>query len=147
MIGIGGAIGTGLFWARARGCARPGRFWRSFTPVPQHAFEIVLNLAALAVLGIWAMIVLCQLRFVSWSKAGRVRRPSFRMPRSPWIGYLTLAFLAGVLVLMALDHPVGTFTIASLVVIVPALVAGWFAVRPRVQASADERAGGPGEDW
>jgi L-asparagine permease len=115
--------------------------------VPQHAFEIVLNLAALAVLGIWAMIVLCQMRFVSWSKAGRVRRPSFRMPGSPWIGYLTLAFLAGVLVLMALDYPVGTFTIASLVVIVPALVAGWFAVRSRVQASAAERAGRPGEDW
>ena len=36
-----------------------------------------------------------------------------------------------VLVLMALDYPTGTWTMASLVVIVPLLVAGWYLMRHR----------------
>jgi L-asparagine permease len=39
-------------------------------------------------------------------------------------------------VLMAFDIPVGTWTVASLVVIAPALVVGWFVVRNRVAAGA-----------
>jgi L-asparagine permease len=113
--------------------------------VPEQAFEIVLNVAALGILASWATIVACQIRLVSWSRAGVVRRPSFRLPGSPWTGYLTLLFLVGVVVLMAFDYPVGTFTVASLVVIVPALVAGWFAVRKRVEAAAAERMGYTGE--
>jgi L-asparagine permease len=53
--------------------------------------------------------------------------------------------LVGVLVLMALDYPVGTFPTASLVVIVPALVGGWFAVRARVESGGAERMGNTGE--
>ena len=49
--------------------------------------------------------------------------------------------LAGVLVLMAFDPPIGTWTVASLVLIIPALVIGWFAVRSRVLAVAQEREG------
>ncbi len=48
----------------------------------------------------------------------------------------------GVLVLMACDPPIGTWTVASLIVIIPALVIGWFAVRSRVLAVAQEREGG-----
>jgi L-asparagine permease len=113
--------------------------------VPEQAFEIVLNVAALGILSSWAMIVLCQLKLVTWSKAGIVRRPSFRLPFSPWSGYAVLVFLLLVLVLMALDYPTGTYTIASLVIIVPALVGGWFAVRKNVEAAAAERMGYTGE--
>jgi L-asparagine permease len=52
-----------------------------------------------------------------------------------------LAFLFGVVVLMALDPPIGTWTVASLVLIIPALVVGWFAVRGRVLEVAREREG------
>jgi L-asparagine permease len=113
--------------------------------VPEQAFEIVLNVAALGILASWGTIVACQLRLVAWSASGVVRRPAFRLPGSPWTGYLTLLFLLGVLVLMAFDYPVGTFTIASLVVIVPALVVGWFAVRKRVEDAAAERMGYTGD--
>jgi L-asparagine permease len=44
-------------------------------------------------------------------------------------------------VLMALDPPIGTWTVASLVLIIPALVVGWFAVRGRVLEVAREREG------
>ena len=55
----------------------------------------------------------CQLRLFSWAKKGLLRRPSFRMFGAPYTGYLVLAFLVGVLVLMAFDYPVGTFTVGS----------------------------------
>ena len=111
---------------------------------PGQAFEIVLSNAALGIVASWATIVLCQLRFYKMTKAGIVQRPRFRMPFTPYSGYLTLAFLVCILVLMAFDEPTGTWTIASLVVVIPALIGGWFAVRGRVLAIARERVGHPG---
>jgi L-asparagine permease len=112
---------------------------------PGQAFEIVLNMSALGIIASWGTIVLCQLRLLSWSRKGILTRPSFRMIGAPWTGYATLAFLAAVLVLMALDRPIGTWTVATLVVIVPALVGGWFLVRDRVLAVARERVGFTGD--
>ncbi|WP_067889893.1 amino acid permease [Nocardia vaccinii] len=113
--------------------------------VPSQAFEIVLNVASLGILASWATIVLCQLQMWRWSRAGRVQRPKFRMFGAPYSGIATLLFLAAVLVLTAFDYPVGTWTVASLVIIVPALVIGWFAARKRVLAIAYQREGYTGE--
>lgn len=109
--------------------------------VPDMAFEIVLNMAALGILASWATIVACQLQLFRWSKQGTMSRPSFRMWGSPYTGYLTLAFLFGVLVLMGFDYPIGTWTVGSLLVIGPILVIGWYLVRDRVLAIAQERVG------
>src|ERR1700758_2328547 len=70
--------------------------------VPGQAFEIVLNIAALGIIASWGTIVICQIQLYRWSKRGILSRPSFRMWGSPYTGYLTLAFLLGVLVLMAM---------------------------------------------
>jgi L-asparagine permease len=113
--------------------------------VPSMAFEIVLNMAALGIIASWGTIVVCQIQLYRWSQKGILNRPSFRLWGSPYSGYLTLAFLVGVLVLMALDPPIGTWTVASLVVIIPMLIGGWFAVRNRVQAVAQERIGFTGQ--
>ena len=67
-----------------------------------------------------------------------MQRPHFRMPLAPYSGYVTLVFLAGVLVLMVLDPEKGPWIIAALVAAVPALIGGWFLVRDRVTAAADE---------
>jgi L-asparagine permease len=115
--------------------------------VPEEAFEIVLNVASLGIIAAWATIVLCQIRLKQWADRGLLKRPSFRMIGAPFTSYLTLAFLAGVFVLIGFDYPVGTFTIGSLVIIVPLLVLGWFLCRGRIAAIAEERAaltgGGP----
>ncbi|RJO75778.1 amino acid permease [Nocardia panacis] len=113
--------------------------------VPHQAFEIVLNMASLGIVASWATIVLCQLQLWRWWKAGRVQRPSFRMFGAPYTGLLTLVFLVFVVVLTAFDYPVGTWTVASLVVIIPALILGWFAARRRVLAIAEQRMGYTGE--
>ncbi len=111
---------------------------------PGEAFEIVLNVAALGIIASWATIVLCQLRLYQVARAGLLRRPRFRMPLTPYSGYATLAFLVAILVLMGFDAPIGTWTVASLVVIVPALVVGWYVVRHRVMAVAGEHTGRAG---
>jgi L-asparagine permease len=108
---------------------------------PGEAFEIVLNMAALGIIASWATIVLCQLRLFKMANAGIMQRPRFRMPLTPYTGYLTLAFLAGILVLMAFDKPIGTWTVATLVVIIPALIGGWYLVRKRVMDIARKRVG------
>lgn len=104
--------------------------------VPAEAFEIALNMSALGIICAWGVIVLCQLKLWHLSRLGKLARPDFRMFGAPWTGVLTLIFLFGVLVLMALDYPVGTFTIGSLVIIVPALVAGWYLLRDRIHSIA-----------
>ena len=97
--------------------------------VPGQAFEIVLNIAALGIIASWATIVICQIQLYRWSKRGILERPSFRLWGTPYTGYSTLVFLFGVVVLMAFDPPIGTWTVATLVVIIPALIVGWYAVR------------------
>jgi L-asparagine permease len=103
--------------------------------VPADAFEIVINLSAFGTITAWGMIALCHLRLTSWARKGRLSRPSFQMKAAPYSNYVILLFLACVLVLMVFDHPVGTWTVAALfVVLIPALIAGWFIARSRIQA-------------
>ncbi|MFJ6416300.1 amino acid permease [Paeniglutamicibacter sp. NPDC091659] len=107
--------------------------------VPAQAFEIVLNMAALGIIASWGMIVLCQLALYRLAKRGAAVRPAFRMIGAPYTGYLTLAFLLAVIVLMAFDSPVGTWTVASIIVIVPALMVGWYLSRGRINEIAAAR--------
>jgi L-asparagine permease len=58
------------------------------------------------------------------------------MPLTPYSSYATLAFLAGVLVLMTLDKERGPWIITTLALGVPTLIGGWYVVRNRVLATA-----------
>ncbi|MCL2514342.1 MAG: amino acid permease [Microbacteriaceae bacterium] len=107
--------------------------------VPSEAFEIVLNISALGIISSWGAIVLCQMKLKRLADAGRLQRPSFRLFGAPFTSWLTLAFLVSVLVLMAFDYPAGTYTIASLVVIIPLLILGWYLQRDRIMRIAEER--------
>ncbi|MFD0067021.1 amino acid permease [Streptomyces sp. NPDC056690] len=108
--------------------------------VPSDAFEIVLNVAAVGIVTTWATIILCQIKLQRWAEQGRLERPSFRLPGSPYTGYLTLLFLAAVLVLVLVDSP---WTVAVTGTAVVALVCGWHLCRGRVRdlAAAREAAG------
>jgi L-asparagine permease len=107
--------------------------------VPAEAFEIVLNVSALGIIASWGTIILCQMKLKRLADAGRLQRPSFRLFGAPFTSWLTLAFLVAVLVLMAFDYPAGTYTIASLVVIIPLLILGWYLQRDRIMRIARER--------
>ncbi|MEU5421979.1 amino acid permease [Streptomyces sp. NPDC020799] len=100
--------------------------------VPKDAFEIVLNFAAIGIIGTWGMIMLCSLLFWRRSKDGRVTRPGYRLPWAPYTQIITLLFLAGVLGIMASDPGPSRTTVLCLPLIAAALVGGWFLVRGRV---------------
>ncbi|MFC9897798.1 amino acid permease [Nocardia sp. NPDC127579] len=112
--------------------------------VPEQAFEIVLNMSALGTITSWTAIVLCQLQLWRWSKQGRVQRPAFRLIGTPYTSVATLIFLAVVVVLMAIGEE-RVAVIATLVVLGPMMVGGWFLARKRVLAIATAREGFTGQ--
>ena len=57
----------------------------------------------------------------------------FRRDKLFWQELVGSMMLKGtVLVLMGFNYPIGTWTVASLAVVIPALIGGWFLVRKRV---------------
>jgi L-asparagine permease len=106
--------------------------------VPAEAFNIALDLSALGIIASWATIVICQIQMYRWSKKGILQRPSFRLFGTPYTSYATLAFLGGVTLLMCIEN---YWNAIALLIIVPTLVGGWYAVRGRVLSVAQERVG------
>ncbi|MGW4720658.1 amino acid permease [Nocardia sp. NPDC004260] len=115
--------------------------------VPDEVFEIVLNMSALGGISTWAAIVVCQLQLWRWSRSGRMERPKYRMIGAPYTSVATLLFLAAVVMLMALsdDEVQRLSVIATVVVMVPLLVSGWFLARKRVSTIAQAREGNTGQ--
>ncbi|MFJ6533292.1 amino acid permease [Microbacterium sp. NPDC091662] len=110
--------------------------------VPENAFEIALNMSTLGILSTWATIVLCQIALRRKVTAGEAPMPSYRMPGAPVTSYLALAGFAVTFVLIAIDYPTGTFTVATFVALgIPALIIGWYAARTRIARLAAERRG------
>jgi L-asparagine permease len=105
--------------------------------VPAKAFEIVLNFASIGILATWGIIMLSHLLFVRKAQQGEVTRPGFQLPYSPYTQIVTLAFLVSVVVLMAFDE-IGRITLIGLPLIILAMVAGWYAVRGRIDTTVLE---------
>ena len=97
--------------------------------VPSQVFEIVLNVASLGIVSTWGFIVVCQMMLRKAIDRGEIPRVAFRMPFAPFTAWLTLAFLLGVLVLMAFDYPNGTYTIACLPIVLALLAGGWMVLK------------------
>lgn len=97
--------------------------------VPSQVFEIVLNIAALGIVSTWAFIVACQMKLRAAQNRGEIERIGFRLPFAPVTAWLTLAFLAMVIVLMAFDYPDGTYTVAAIPIVAIALALGWTALK------------------
>jgi L-asparagine permease len=104
---------------------------------PSQAFEIVLHIAAVGIVFAWGTIVASQLQLYRLARAGTLKRPNFRMPLAPYSGYLTLAFLIGVVILMLFDKVQGPWLLGAMIIGIPALIGGWFLVRHRVTAAED----------
>lgn len=94
--------------------------------VPQSVFEIVLSFAAIGIICTWGIIILSQLAFRRAVSRGDIAAPTFRMPGAPFTSWLTLAFLAAVVVLMACDYPAGTITVGATPLLVIVFVVGWY---------------------
>jgi L-asparagine permease len=110
--------------------------------VPAEAFNIALDLSALGIISTWAMIMLCQIQLYRWERKGILSRPAFRLPFTPYTSYATLIFLAAVTVLMCYEN---YWNAIAILVIGPALIGGWYAVRDKVMEMARTRVGYTGD--
>jgi L-asparagine permease len=97
--------------------------------LPAQVFELALSIASLGAVSTWAFIVVCQMRLRQAVKAGRLPAVAFRMPFAPASAWLTLVFLAGVLVLLGFDYPNGTLAVAASPAVAALLALGWWALR------------------
>jgi amino acid transporter, AAT family len=99
--------------------------------VPAEAFNWITSVATVAVLWIWAMIVISHLGY-----RARVRRGAladdrrFRMPGSPWTNWVVLGFVALVGVLQAIDDDRRVSIYAGAVWLALLLV-GWAVIKRR----------------
>ena len=109
--------------------------------VPEQAFEVVLNIAAFGTMASWVAISLSHQKFLKLVKEGKYKRPDYRAPGGRFADWSVLTFMAIVIILMALDYPVGTWTLISLLFVIPLLVIGWVRVRKRVYEIARMREG------
>ncbi|NTY63527.1 amino acid permease [Mycolicibacterium sphagni] len=106
--------------------------------VPAEAFNIALDLSALGIISTWGMIMLCQIQLHRWNQKGIVGRPAFRLWGTPYTSYATLVFLAAVTVLMCYEN---YWNLIAIIVLVPGLALGWYAVRTKVMTLAETRVG------
>lgn len=107
--------------------------------VPEMAFEIVLNLAALGTLASWVAIVLAHQKFLRLADRGHFTRPGYRSPFGIWGDWATVIFVGIVLVLMAFDYPIGSYSLLATIGLIPIFVGLWYMWRDRINAIAEER--------
>jgi len=99
--------------------------------MPSEVFEIGLNFAALGIISTWSFILVCQLKLRQKINKGEIAPTGFAMPFAPYSNWLTLAFLAFVVCMMAFDYPDGTYTVAAIPVIALILTGGWTLLHRR----------------
>lgn len=102
--------------------------------LPSDAFDIIMNLAGIGIAGTWGMILVTHLAFLKKVKAGEETRPDYKMPGAPYTNYLAIAFFV-IVVLSNLTSDSGRWTLALFVLVVVAMVAGWYYVRNRIQGN------------
>lgn len=109
--------------------------------IPEEAFSVVVNIASFGTMASWAAIAFSHQKFLKLAGEGKYKRPSYRAPGGRFADWSVIAFIAFVVVLLAINYPVGTYTFASLTILIPLLVIGWFTVRKRVYEIARMREG------
>ncbi|WP_284753245.1 amino acid permease [Arthrobacter sp. efr-133-R2A-120] len=110
--------------------------------VPAQAFEIVLHVASVGIIVMWASIVMCQIQLKRWADKGWLERPAFRMFGAPYTGYISLLFLVGILVIVFIDSPL---TMVVTIIACVLMVVGWFLCRKQIHEIAAAREGFTGE--
>ncbi|MFF5204586.1 amino acid permease [Streptosporangium sp. NPDC000396] len=98
--------------------------------VPERAFNIATAIASLGVITTWGTLVFCQIRLRRAANLGLLERPSFRMPGSPYTNWLTLGFLALVVLLMPFADPDQRIAFFCIPLLVVAIAVGWRLVDP-----------------
>lgn len=82
--------------------------------LPEHAFEIAVETAAVGIVWTWGTIFACQIALRRRINAGVIAPTSFPMPGAPFTSWFGLAALAGVVAIMILSPGEGGFQLQVL---------------------------------
>ncbi len=97
---------------------------------PQEAFIYVISVVVVIQLWTWSIIIISHLGYRRAVAAGKVTASPYRMPGTPYTGYLTLAFFALILLLLGFDADTRIALYVSPAWIL-AMVVGWQMVKRR----------------
>jgi L-asparagine permease len=113
------------------------------------AFEIALEAAAIGVVFTWGTIFVCQLRLRKLVNKGVIPASPFQAPGYPWTSYIGLAFLALVIVGLAVSgwqsspyfwHKTDFLVVVlGIPILAVVLAIGWRVVKPQVMANTGGR--------
>lgn len=98
--------------------------------VPEQAFELALNCAALGIIWTWGTIFACQMAYRRKVRRGELPGSEFPMPGAPVTPIIGLAALVFIVVTMGFD-PDGQLVLLASPVIIIALVLGWLGIKRR----------------
>jgi L-asparagine permease len=90
------------------------------------------------VVATWATLVFCQMQLRKKALLGELERPAYRMPGAPWTGWLTLAFLVLIVVMMGFAGGAEQVAFYSIPAIAAVIAIGWWAVRRRNPQAHDD---------
>jgi L-asparagine permease len=93
---------------------------------PGRAFDVAMNLTSVTLVLTWGAMIVAQMKLQKKAERGELERPSFRMPLAPYSNWLTLAFLALVVILVASGDSLGFWTI---IISIPIILIVWFSWR------------------
>ncbi|WP_308169648.1 amino acid permease [Acrocarpospora catenulata] len=99
--------------------------------VPERAFNIATAVASLGVVTTWGTFLFCQLRLRQAALRGELARPAFRMPGAPVTNWITLGFLALVVILMPFADPDQRVAFYLIPVLAVAITVGWRVTQAR----------------
>ncbi|MFJ9061726.1 amino acid permease [Streptomyces sp. NPDC102409] len=70
---------------------------------PGDAFNYVVSFATISGMWAWIMILVCQIRYRAKADRGELPQSTFKAPGAPFSSWFALAFIALVIVMMAID--------------------------------------------
>ncbi|MFE2169003.1 amino acid permease [Streptomyces sp. NPDC059447] len=70
---------------------------------PGKAFDYVVSFATISGMWAWIVILVCQIRYRAKADRGELPASPFKTPGSPYTSYVSLAFIAMVIVMMGMD--------------------------------------------
>jgi AAT family amino acid transporter/D-serine/D-alanine/glycine transporter len=98
--------------------------------VPKQAFVYVISIVVVIELWTWSIIIISHLGYRRALAASRVTASPYKMPLAPVSGYLTLAFFALILVLLAFDDDT-RIALYVTPIWVGLMAIGWYFVKAR----------------
>ncbi|WP_066362132.1 amino acid permease [Herbidospora mongoliensis] len=102
-----------------------------YSYIPERAFTIAVAISSLGTVTTWGTLIYCQMKLRRAWMRGQLPKPAFLMPGTPYTNWLTLAFLALVVVLMPFADEDQRLAFYLIPILAGGIWGGWRMVNAR----------------